>query len=99
RIAHTVLPRGLHGFAVVVVNLGRGLPPLFFNDTATTEISTLSLHDALPIFANMHPRHLPPRDFLKTIVVQIPGWLERSGAYTSELQSPRHLRSRLLPGT
>src|SRR3972149_6423078 len=23
---------------------------LFFNDTATTEISTLSLHDALPIF-------------------------------------------------
>src|SRR6201999_4604377 len=49
RIAHTVLPRGLHGFAVVVVNLGRGLPLIFFNDTATTEISTLPLHDALPI--------------------------------------------------
>src|SRR3712207_9141133 len=29
----------------------------FFNDTATTEIYTLSLHDALPIFA--HPRLLP----------------------------------------
>src|SRR2546430_8214709 len=28
----------------------------FFNDTATTEIYTLSLHDALPIYA--HPR--PP---------------------------------------
>src|SRR3712207_7199582 len=27
----------------------------FFNDTATTEIYTLSLHDALPIFR--HPRH------------------------------------------
>src|SRR3712207_7382119 len=27
----------------------------FFNDTATTEIYTLSLHDALPIF----PRHRP----------------------------------------
>src|SRR3970040_2714232 len=29
----------------------RALPPLsfFFNDTATTEIYTLSLHDALPI--------------------------------------------------
>src|SRR3712207_9269510 len=30
----------------------------FFNDTATTEIYTLSLHDALPIFAparNIHP--------------------------------------------
>src|SRR2546425_272622 len=25
-------------------------PPFFFNDTATTEIYTLSLHDALPIF-------------------------------------------------
>src|SRR3970282_434248 len=24
-------------------------PPFFFNDTATTEIYTLSLHDALPI--------------------------------------------------
>src|SRR2546429_5636326 len=30
----------------------------FFNDTATTEIYTLSLHDALPIFANEHPRAL-----------------------------------------
>src|SRR6478735_11812593 len=26
----------------------------FFNDTATTEIYTLSLHDALPIFAHDH---------------------------------------------
>src|SRR3989442_14566273 len=28
----------------------------FFNDTATTEIYTLSLHDALPIFVARHPR-------------------------------------------
>src|SRR3712207_6868687 len=28
----------------------------FFNDTATTEIYTLSLHDALPIW---RPRHVP----------------------------------------
>src|SRR5258705_3978584 len=27
----------------------------FFNDTATTEIYTLSLHDALPIFRQGHP--------------------------------------------
>src|SRR3712207_7892347 len=27
----------------------------FFNDTATTEIYTLSLHDALPISASAHP--------------------------------------------
>ena len=28
----------------------------FFNDTATTEIYTLSLHDALPIFAPIYPQ-------------------------------------------
>src|SRR3712207_8248066 len=27
----------------------------FFNDTATTEIYTLSLHDALPISSSVHP--------------------------------------------
>src|SRR2546430_12132527 len=27
----------------------------FFNDTATTEIYTLSLHDALPIFVSVNP--------------------------------------------
>src|SRR3989442_8100762 len=33
----------------------------FFNDTATTEIYTLSLHDALPIFPrSMGPIYLPP---------------------------------------
>src|SRR5438445_11563249 len=30
------------------------LPYFFFNDTATTEIYTLSLHDALPIFLTPH---------------------------------------------
>src|SRR3712207_9151023 len=33
----------------------------FFNDTATTEIYTLSLHDALPISAQ-HPVDGPPED-------------------------------------
>src|SRR5258708_37434851 len=33
----------------------------FFNDTATTEIYTLSLHDALPIFAPVPHRVLVPR--------------------------------------
>ena len=28
---------------------------IFFNDTATTEIYTLSLHDALPIFLTIGP--------------------------------------------
>src|SRR3712207_6963209 len=38
----------------------------FFNDTATTEIYTLSLHDALPICRiapckSAHPKAVPPR--------------------------------------
>src|SRR5256885_1067327 len=42
----------------------------FFNDTATTEIYTLSLHDALPIsrylggFPQSVPQGLPPRSSL-----------------------------------
>src|SRR3712207_8806588 len=32
----------------------------FFNDTATTEIYTLSLHDALPIWRHHHLRHARP---------------------------------------
>src|SRR5262245_63820628 len=31
--------------------------PFFFNDTATTEIYTLSLHDALPIYPARPPRY------------------------------------------
>src|SRR6266536_629896 len=30
----------------------------FFNDTATTEIYTLSLHDALPILSHLHQDHI-----------------------------------------
>src|SRR5258708_38796673 len=43
---------------MLVIVLRITIPPIsiffFFNDTATTEIYTLSLHDALPIFQN-HP--------------------------------------------
>src|SRR2546430_1191026 len=35
-----------HTYTITVSNAG---PSFFFNDTATTEIYTLSLHDALPI--------------------------------------------------
>ena len=34
---------------------------VFFNDTATTEIYTLSLHDALPIY--QHPIHIKNHPF------------------------------------
>src|SRR3712207_6882797 len=33
----------------------------FFNDTATTEIYTLSLHDALPIWVERRPARVPAR--------------------------------------
>src|SRR5215467_16339153 len=60
----------------------------FFNDTATTEIYTLSLHDALPIYR----------------AARACGWRRptpstpcgRSEEHTSELQSPCNLVCRLL---
>src|SRR5256885_2706351 len=63
----------------------------FFNDTATTEIYTLSLHDALPI---SFLRHLHG---LGIDVQRIEGIGHiRSEEHTSELQSPCNLVCRLL---
>src|SRR5215216_8047442 len=60
----------------------------FFNDTATTEIYTLSLHDALPI---------SPRCWRCTRATMHSGTsAARSEEHTSELQSPDHLVCRLL---
>src|SRR2546429_8825241 len=65
----------------------------FFNDTATTEIYTLSLHDALPICAvpPESPR-APLRRSRKSPDVRP----LRSEEHTSELQSRLHLVCRLL---
>src|ERR1039458_2932655 len=70
-------------------------PPLFLNDAATTEIYTLSLHDALPISTRRMPsrrlnvRIVHHQDFRISALV-------RSEEHTSELQSLRHLVCRLL---
>src|SRR5262245_65739277 len=66
----------------------------FFNDTATTEIYTLSLHDALPICPDRtHAGQLPlGRDLQPDAGLG----RERSEEHTSELQSLRHLVCRLL---
>src|SRR5438552_16971655 len=73
----------------------------FFNDTATTEIYTLSPHDALPILVGM-------TDTLKLDSAQVTALkaiahsldsqnaVVRSEEHTSELQSPDHLVCRLL---
>src|ERR1039457_7674520 len=60
----------------------------FFNDTATTEIYTLSLHDALPIYT------LPPGEIRWGR--NTPPANTRSEEHTSELQSPCNLVCRLL---
>src|SRR3989442_7504429 len=78
----------------------------FFNDTATTEIYTLSLHDALPISCCMknHPQILKS---LRDNVLQMGSAFSynpiafrvqviRSEEHTSELQSRPHLVCRLL---
>src|SRR2546422_7668010 len=67
----------------------------FFNDTATTEIYTLSLHDALPISAAAAARDLPR---LPSARGRLPlgGRRARSEEHTSELQSRLHLVCRLL---
>src|SRR6266496_4026589 len=62
----------------------------FFNDTATTEIYTLSLHDALPISTCA-----PPCGGV-TAVGALPSRMSRSEEHTSELQSRRDLVCRLL---
>src|SRR5438094_2160404 len=83
------------------------LPPndlsafFFSNATATTEIYTLSLHDALPISLAAHASYAQSQN-------QVPGKLSalcsccnarvcpRSEEHTSELQSPYDLVCRLL---
>src|SRR5205814_9213130 len=80
----------------------------FFTDPATTEIYTLSLHDALPILSDSHAF----REALDALGVRRPSSgtlgaavttsrfetdaMVRSEEHTSELQSLRHLVCRLL---
>src|SRR2546430_13203693 len=71
----------------------------FFNDTATTEIYTLSLHDALPISFLMRfsPAERPWLLSHYRQAVAVVGWSQgRSEEHTSELQSQSNLVCRLL---
>src|SRR6266576_6928177 len=62
----------------------------FFNDPATTEIYTLSLHDALPI-SDFRPPICGCRHLARSSTASM-----RSEEHTSELQSRRDLVCRLL---
>src|SRR2546430_12705199 len=71
----------------------------FFNDTATTEIYTLSLHDALPIYADLEAERSLIYSTQTTEGSAHPRSMaegERSEEHTSELQSQSNLVCRLL---
>src|SRR5256885_15894111 len=74
----------------------------FFNDTATTEIYTLSLHDALPISCSIRRPWITisRTTSLRTSIARMRGChrcaRHRSEEHTSELQSPCNLVCRLL---
>src|SRR5256885_3894026 len=70
----------------------------FFNDTATTEIYTLSLHDALPIShaSAIVRRDTAPGKRRVKLSMMRRVHSNRSEEHTSELQSPCNLVCRLL---
>src|SRR2546426_7860252 len=86
--------------ATIFVELHVHIDLFFFNDTATTEIYTLSLHDALPI---SQTRYAPQRlcallcaSASNHLRHRLPSRITRSEEHTSELQSPCNLVCRLL---
>src|SRR2546425_1889108 len=73
----------------------------FFNDTATTEIYTLSLHDALPILdwqRGLRSRLVVEVSYpsYRGNTLVLPAANSRSEEHTSELQSLAYLVCRLL---
>src|SRR5690349_22854730 len=81
-------------FVVLQMRLILSFSFFFFNDTATTEIYTLSLHDALPIWVLEVVYVSAPQAVLRDRVAAV--FEKRSEEHTSELQSRRDLVCRLL---
>src|SRR4029434_10379786 len=88
RAAHTVLATTQHSACAALLHTP-ALFFFFFNDTATTEIYTLSLHDALPI-SHIHT-NTHTHTYIHTHTAPT-----RSEEHTSELQSHLNLVCRLL---
>src|SRR5205807_10126700 len=88
--------------AILLLSLHPILLFFFFNDTATTEIYTLSLHDALPIYPIQYRARGRPALRLSSHHETRWGYQHDSGSerrseeHTSELQSPCNLVCRLL---
>src|ERR1039458_10822715 len=70
----------------------------FLIDPGPTEIYTLSLHDALPIYPGLHAHHRDGGESDRPVArsVRCRSGRDRSEEHTSELQSLRHLVCRLL---
>src|SRR2546430_9893827 len=90
-----------------MLHASHSLSFFFFNDTATTEIYTLSLHDALPICRRRRSdheapfpqkRHDPRHARLHPVDTRVEREVRcrRSEEHTSELQSQSNLVCRLL---
>src|SRR5258707_12329830 len=97
--SYLTLSRCFSAFSIIVV-LRLYLFFFFFNDTATTEIYTLSLHDALPICATIRPSTTSSRSCEYGVGTKPARSDEqargRSEEHTSELQSRQYLVCRLL---
>src|SRR3712207_8937733 len=84
------------------MRLGRAIYHFFFNDTATTEIYTLSLHDALPISSGgiveveSATGDVEVAGLDNNVTVRAEEGDVRSEEHTSELQSRQYLVCRLL---
>src|SRR5687767_15643650 len=96
-----LLPHPYLSLLVLAFYLVMRLFCFFFNDTATTEIYTLSLHDALPISEDLRPEE--PAGGPERVLAVVPlgdGRARREHArseeHTSELQSLAYLVCRLL---
>src|SRR5256886_8333130 len=90
----------MHAMCLLSETLARCIELVFFffNDTATTEIYTLSLHDALPISepSRSRPRIAPARARAALLSLRSFRAAYRSEEHTSELQSQSNLVCRLL---
>src|SRR3712207_9513277 len=92
----------MNGSVLILVHL------FVFNDTATTEIYTLSLHDALPIYSrarvavgetralSSHVSHSSSHTGSRCAFLAGSRRILRSEEHTSELQSRQYLVCRLL---
>src|SRR5205814_9864549 len=100
----------IYSLFLILTSISHNFLLFLFNTPATTEIYTLSLHDALPILITAKLLTSSPSipvdhllAYLEYLSVTVQRydcirnkWIYRSEEHTSELQSLRHLVCRLL---